>query len=67
MGADESSYSALMEELTGTGLQVETGRDVLIAAAQRPAEWVMAATVGAAGLEPTLAAARRGAIAALAN
>lgn len=33
----------------------------------RPAEWVMAAVVGYAGLESTLVAARRGAMVALAN
>lgn len=65
--ADQSKYSSLKKELSGTGLQVAAGREALIEAAQRPAEWVMAAIVGAAGLEPTLAAARRGAIVALAN
>ena len=65
--ADQSKYSSLKKELSGTGLQVKAGREALIEAAQRPAEWVMAAIVGAAGLEPTLTAARRGAIVALAN
>ena len=64
---DQSKYSALKNELSGTGLQVGAGHEALVEAAQRPAEWVMAAIVGAAGLEPTLAAARRGAIVALAN
>jgi len=36
-------------------------------AAERPSDWVMAAIVGAAGLEPTLAAVRRGACVAFAN
>jgi 1-deoxy-D-xylulose-5-phosphate reductoisomerase len=36
-------------------------------AAHRPADWVMAGIVGAAGLAPTLVAARRGADVALAN
>jgi len=65
--ADQSKYSSLKKELSGTGLQVAAGREALIEAARRPAEWIMAAIVGAAGLEPTLAAARRGAIVALAN
>ena len=39
----------------------------LVEAAARPAEWVMAAVVGFAGLESTLVAARRGAMVALAN
>ena len=65
--ADKSRYPALKEKLAGTGLAVEAGGDALVAAAERPAEWVMAAIVGAAGLRPTLAAARRGAVVALAN
>ena len=43
------------------------GESGLIEAAQRPAEWVIGAITGAAGLKPTLAAAERGAIVALAN
>ena len=43
------------------------GPEALVEAAQRPADWVMAAIMGAAGLAPTLAAIRRGAIVALAN
>jgi 1-deoxy-D-xylulose-5-phosphate reductoisomerase len=65
--ADESRYSALKEALAGTGIETAAGRAGVIAAAERPADWVMAAIVGAAGLESTLAAVRRGAIVALAN
>jgi len=39
----------------------------VVEAAQRPADWVMASIVGAAGLAPTLAAIRRGAVVGLAN
>jgi 1-deoxy-D-xylulose-5-phosphate reductoisomerase len=39
----------------------------VIEAARRPADWVIAAITGAAGLKPTLAAAERGIIVALAN
>jgi 1-deoxy-D-xylulose-5-phosphate reductoisomerase len=39
----------------------------LVEAAQRPADWVMAAISGSAGLKPTLAAIERGATVALAN
>ncbi|HEV2301625.1 MAG TPA: 1-deoxy-D-xylulose-5-phosphate reductoisomerase, partial [Stellaceae bacterium] len=60
-------YPQLMERLAGSGIEVGCGRQALVEAALRPAEWVMAAIVGAAGLEPTLAAIRRGAIVALAN
>ncbi|MBH64605.1 MAG: 1-deoxy-D-xylulose-5-phosphate reductoisomerase [Alphaproteobacteria bacterium] len=65
--ADETKYASLKNELSGTGLTIEAGRDALVEAARRPADWVMAAIVGAAGLKPTMAAARRGAIVALAN
>jgi len=65
--ADEDCYLDLKKELAGTGTAVAAGREALIEAAARPADWVMAAIVGAAGLEPTLAAVRRGAVIALAN
>ena len=39
----------------------------VVEAASRPADWVMAAITGATGLRPTLAAAERGAMVALAN
>jgi 1-deoxy-D-xylulose-5-phosphate reductoisomerase len=39
----------------------------VIEAAARPSDWVMSAIVGAAGLEPTLAAVRRGILVGLAN
>jgi 1-deoxy-D-xylulose-5-phosphate reductoisomerase len=64
---DESLYGALKEALAGTNIAVAAGRDALIEAADMPADWVMAAIVGAAGLAPTLAAVRRGAVVALAN
>lgn len=64
---DERCYPALKERLAGTRIEVAAGMDALIEAAERPAEWVMAAIVGAAGLRPTLAAVRRGAMVALAN
>ena len=65
--ADENCYGALKEALAGTGIEIAAGRQGVIAAAQQPSDWVMAAIVGAAGLESTLAAVRRGAIVALAN
>lgn len=61
------NYDALKAGLAGTGIEVAAGRAAVIEAAQRPAEWVMASIVGAAGLEPTLAAVRRGALIGLAN
>jgi 1-deoxy-D-xylulose-5-phosphate reductoisomerase len=65
--ADERFYGDLREALAGTGISVAAGEAAVVEAARRPAEWVMAAIVGAAGLEPTLAAVERGAIVALAN
>ena len=65
--ADPADYPALKEALAGTGIEVACGRAALVEAAERPADWVMAGIVGAAGLEPTLAAVRRGRIVAFAN
>ncbi|MEE8533460.1 MAG: 1-deoxy-D-xylulose-5-phosphate reductoisomerase [Alphaproteobacteria bacterium] len=64
---DPALYGELSEALSGSGVAVAAGREALVEAAERPADWVMAAIVGAAGLAPTLAAVRRGAIVALAN
>ena len=64
---DPALYGALREALAGTNIAVAAGPEALIEAAARPSDWVMAAIVGAAGLAPTLAAARRGAILAIAN
>ncbi len=65
--SDPSYRRALESALAGTGVEVAAGDPAVIEAAQRPAPWVMSAIVGAAGLEPTLAAARRGAAIAIAN
>ncbi|MBI1776359.1 MAG: 1-deoxy-D-xylulose-5-phosphate reductoisomerase [Proteobacteria bacterium] len=64
---EESRYAALKDGLSGTGIEVAAGEAALVEAGARPAGWVMAAIVGSAGLEPTLAAVRRGAAVALAN
>lgn len=65
--ADERHYPALKAALQGSGIEAAAGAQAVTEAAMRPADWVMAAIVGAAGLRPTLAAVRRGAIVALAN
>ena len=67
VAADEGQYGALKEALAGSGIEVAAGREALIEAGARESDWVMAAIVGTAGLEPTLEAARRGADIALAN
>ena len=65
--ADPDRYRSLKEALAGTSIEVAAGPEAVVEAASRPAEWVMAAVVGFAGLAPTLVAARRGAMVALAN
>ncbi|MSP81584.1 MAG: 1-deoxy-D-xylulose-5-phosphate reductoisomerase [Alphaproteobacteria bacterium] len=65
--ADAARYQELKDGLAGTGIATGAGAAAVCEAAERDAEWVMAGIVGAAGLEPTLRAIRRGAIVALAN
>jgi 1-deoxy-D-xylulose-5-phosphate reductoisomerase len=65
--ADPKLAGSLKDALAGTGIETSAGTEAVAEAAARPAEWVMAAIVGAAGLAPTLAAIRRGAVVALAN
>ena len=65
--ADPAQYRSLSNALRGSGIEYAAGAEALIEAARREADWVMAAIVGAAGLAPTLAAVRRGAIVGLAN
>jgi 1-deoxy-D-xylulose-5-phosphate reductoisomerase len=65
--ANPQRYRALKDALVGTSVEAAAGPEAVVEAASRPAEWVMAAVVGSAGLEPTLVAARRGAMVALAN
>jgi 1-deoxy-D-xylulose-5-phosphate reductoisomerase len=65
--ADPSQYKALKDNLFGSHIDAAAGAEAVVEAADRPAEVVMASIVGAAGLESTLAAVRRGAVVALAN
>lgn len=65
--ADPALYGDLRDALAGSDVLAAAGPDAVAEAAARPAEWVMAAIVGAAGLKPTLGAVRRGAVVALAN
>jgi 1-deoxy-D-xylulose-5-phosphate reductoisomerase len=64
---DPDAFADLKDALFGTGIEIGAGESAVIEAAQRPADWVIGAITGAAGLKPTLAAAERGAIVALAN
>jgi 1-deoxy-D-xylulose-5-phosphate reductoisomerase len=65
--ADPDGYAALRAALAGTNIEIGAGEEALLEAASRPADWVMAAIVGAAGLKPTLEAVRQGSLTALAN
>ncbi|WP_043831489.1 1-deoxy-D-xylulose-5-phosphate reductoisomerase [Muricoccus aerilatus] len=65
--ADPAGLPALREALAGSGIEAAAGPEAVIEAAARPADWTMAAIVGAAGLHPALAALRRGGTLALAN
>jgi 1-deoxy-D-xylulose-5-phosphate reductoisomerase len=65
--ADPTCYGALKEALAGSGIEAAAGAEAVSEAAARPADLVMAAIVGAAGLQPTLSACRSGAAVAFAN
>jgi 1-deoxy-D-xylulose-5-phosphate reductoisomerase len=65
--ADPNSYRELKDALAGSGIEAGAGESALMEAAQRPADWVMAAISGSTGLRPTLAAVERGATIGLAN
>jgi 1-deoxy-D-xylulose-5-phosphate reductoisomerase len=65
--ADPADYQTLKDALSGSGIEAACGRESLVEAAERPADWLMAGIVGAAGLEPTLAAVRQGRMVAFAN
>jgi 1-deoxy-D-xylulose-5-phosphate reductoisomerase len=64
---DETALPELQARLAGSGVEAAAGRAAIIAAAGQGADWVMSAIVGAAGLAPTLAAAKSGATIGLAN
>jgi len=64
---DPDAFHDLKEALHGTGIECGAGENAMIEAAARPADWVLGAITGAAGLKPTLAAVDRGAVVALAN
>ncbi|UWQ23244.1 1-deoxy-D-xylulose-5-phosphate reductoisomerase [Leisingera aquaemixtae] len=57
----------LRAALAGSGVEAAAGQAALIEAAARPADWIMSAIVGAAGLAPGLEALKHGTTLALAN
>ncbi|WP_422073042.1 1-deoxy-D-xylulose-5-phosphate reductoisomerase [Tranquillimonas rosea] len=65
--AHEDRLGELRAALSGTGIEAAAGDAALCDAARRPADWIMSAIVGAAGLPPGLAALEQGTTLALAN
>ncbi len=65
--ADPALYRDLSAALSGSGIAVAAGPEAVVEAAAMPAEWIMAAITGAAGLRATLAAVGGGRTVALAN
>ncbi len=73
LGADvavtafDNRLDDLRSALAGSGVQAAAGQVALIEAGARPADWVMSAIVGSAGLAPGIEALKQGATLALAN
>ncbi|MEQ6247912.1 1-deoxy-D-xylulose-5-phosphate reductoisomerase [Sulfitobacter sp. HNIBRBA3233] len=65
--AEEGRLDELRDALNGSGVQAAAGAAAITEAASRPADWIMSAIVGAAGLAPGLAALGQGSTLALAN
>ena len=65
--AYEDCLPDLRDALAGTGIETAAGAGAINDAALRPADWIMSAIVGAAGLPPGLAALGQGTTLALAN
>jgi 1-deoxy-D-xylulose-5-phosphate reductoisomerase len=65
--AHEDCLADLRAALAGSGVEAAAGQAAITDAARRPADWVMSAIVGNAGLAPSFAALDSGAILALAN
>ncbi|MCF6274244.1 MAG: 1-deoxy-D-xylulose-5-phosphate reductoisomerase [Robiginitomaculum sp.] len=64
---DGANQDILKDALARTGIKIGIGREAVIEAGAWPSDFIMAAIVGAAGLEPTLAAVEQGASVGLAN
>ena len=65
--ADPKDLPALRAALSGTKTEAAAGPQAIADAADRPADWVMSAIIGAAGLVPSLRALSHGTTLALAN
>lgn len=64
---DADGYVALKDALAGTGIEAACGAEAIAEAATRPADLIMSAIVGAAGLVPGWKAIEQGTTLALAN
>lgn len=65
--AEEALLPELRAALEGSGVEAAAGEAALLEAADRPADWIMSAIVGAAGLAPGFRSLRHGTTLALAN
>ena len=65
--ADPDRLEDLRAALAGSDVHAAAGPTALTEAAARPADWIMSAIVGAAGLSPGLTALKQGSTLALAN
>ncbi len=67
VSAYDDALPELRERLAGSGILAAAGAGAIADAADRPADWVMSAIVGAAGLNPGMRALAHGSTLALAN
>ena len=65
--ADAGMYKVLKAALSGSGIPCGAGNEAVVEAALRPADLVIAAIAGTAGVRPTYAAIEAGRTVALAN
>ena len=65
--ADDNKYLELKQLLSGTDIEVASGTEALVDAAERNSDFTMASIVGVAGLLPTLASIKSGKVIGLAN
>src|SRR3982750_2558325 len=67
VAANPEVYNELKERLAGTGIEAAAGAQAVLEAAAMPADWIMAAIVGVAGLAPVMKAVGQGGCVAIAN
>ncbi|WP_171237613.1 1-deoxy-D-xylulose-5-phosphate reductoisomerase [Ruegeria sp. HKCCA5763] len=65
--AHEDKLDDLRAVLTGSEVEAAAGANAIAEAATRPADWIMSAIVGSAGLAPGIEALKQGSTLALAN